>query len=96
MLRERHPLGPACRAASDLSDVATPADFPDEVSSNLQSRTARIEFEAQKRISKSSVCQGQGWQRNIVMNGSPHLPTGIRQWFGDSRGRRKAIRSSSM
>jgi hypothetical protein len=30
--------------------------------------------------------QGQGWQRNIVMNGSPHLPSGIRQWFGDSRG----------
>jgi hypothetical protein len=33
------------------------------------------------------VGQGQGWQRNIVMDGSPHLPTGIRQWFGDSRGR---------
>jgi hypothetical protein len=29
--------------------------------------------------------QGQGWQRNIVMNGSPHLPASIRQWFGDSR-----------
>ena len=32
------------------------------------------------------VGQGQGWQRNIVMNGSPHLPGSIRQWFGDSRG----------
>jgi hypothetical protein len=32
------------------------------------------------------VNQGQGWQRNIVMNGSPHLPAGVRQWFGDSRG----------
>ena len=30
--------------------------------------------------------QGQGWQRNIVMNGSPHLPPSIRQWFGDLRG----------
>ena len=30
--------------------------------------------------------QGQGWQRNIVMNGSPHLPANVRQWFGDSRG----------
>src|SRR5438105_8844954 len=30
--------------------------------------------------------QGQGWQRNIVMDGSPHLPASIRQWFGDSRG----------
>jgi hypothetical protein len=32
------------------------------------------------------VGQGQGWQRNIVMSGSPHLPAGIRQWYGDSRG----------
>ena len=30
--------------------------------------------------------QGQGWQRNIVMNGTPHLPPSIRQWHGDSRG----------
>jgi hypothetical protein len=36
------------------------------------------------------VGQGQGWQRNIVMNGSPHLPAGIRQWYGDSRGRWEA------
>jgi hypothetical protein len=26
------------------------------------------------------VGQGQGWQRNIVMDGSPHLPANIRQW----------------
>jgi hypothetical protein len=32
------------------------------------------------------VGQGQGGQRSIVMNGSPHLPPGIRQWYGDSRG----------
>ena len=32
------------------------------------------------------VGQGQGWQRNIVMNGSAHLPANIRQWYGDSRG----------
>jgi hypothetical protein len=32
------------------------------------------------------VGQGQGWQRNIVMNGGPHLPSTIRQWYGDSRG----------
>jgi hypothetical protein len=30
--------------------------------------------------------QGQGFQRNIVMNGSPHLPLQIRQALGDSRG----------
>jgi hypothetical protein len=33
------------------------------------------------------VGQGQGFQRNIVMNGTPHLPPTVRQWFGDSRGR---------
>jgi len=33
------------------------------------------------------VGQGQGGQRNIVMDGRPHLPPGIRQWYGDSRGR---------
>jgi hypothetical protein len=32
------------------------------------------------------VGQGDGWQRNIVMDGNPHLPAGIRQWYGDSRG----------
>jgi hypothetical protein len=32
------------------------------------------------------VNQGQGFQRNIVMSGSPHLPAGVRQWYGDSRG----------
>jgi hypothetical protein len=32
------------------------------------------------------VGQGQGWQRNIVMDGRPHLPPTIRQWYGDSRG----------
>src|SRR6266436_5835240 len=32
------------------------------------------------------VGQGQGLQRNIVTDGSPHLPAGIRQWYGDSRG----------
>ena len=32
------------------------------------------------------VGQGQGWQRNIVMNASPHLPASVRQWYGNSRG----------
>jgi hypothetical protein len=32
------------------------------------------------------VGQGQGWQRNIVMDRRPHLPANVRQWYGDSRG----------
>ena len=31
--------------------------------------------------------QGQGWQRVIPVDASPHLPPSIRQRFGDSRGR---------
>jgi len=33
------------------------------------------------------VGQGQGWQRFIPVDGSSHLPSHIRQRFGDSRGR---------
>jgi hypothetical protein len=33
------------------------------------------------------VGQGQGWQRVIPVDGSPHLPSSVRQRFGDSRGR---------
>jgi hypothetical protein len=31
------------------------------------------------------VGQGQGWQRVIPVTDRPHLPAGVRQWFGDSR-----------
>jgi hypothetical protein len=52
-------------------------------------------FQGFKRIVQSpngismfyDIGQGQGYQRNIVMNGTPHLPSSIRTWFGDSRGR---------
>jgi hypothetical protein len=33
------------------------------------------------------VGQGQGWQRIVPVDGSPHLPGQVRQRFGDSRGR---------
>jgi hypothetical protein len=33
------------------------------------------------------VGQGQGWQRTIPVDGSSHLPSQVRQFFGDSRGR---------
>ena len=31
--------------------------------------------------------QGQGWQRVIPVTSAPHLPSHVRQWWGDSRGR---------
>ena len=33
------------------------------------------------------VGQGQGWQRVIPVTERPHLPSHVRQWWGDSRGR---------
>jgi hypothetical protein len=33
------------------------------------------------------VGQGQGFQRNVVMSGRPHLSSRVRQWHGDSRAR---------
>ncbi len=30
--------------------------------------------------------QGQGWQRVIPLTGRSHLPSQVRQWWGDSRG----------
>jgi hypothetical protein len=33
------------------------------------------------------VGQGQGWQRTIPITNTPHLPSNVRQWWGDSRGR---------
>jgi hypothetical protein len=52
------------------------------------------DFGGYRRIVQSSgtvsifydVGQGQGWQRIIPVDGSPHLPQSIRQRFGDSRG----------
>jgi hypothetical protein len=31
--------------------------------------------------------QGQGWQRNIPITTAAHLPSSVRLWWGDSRGR---------
>jgi hypothetical protein len=31
--------------------------------------------------------QGQGWQRTIPVTNRPHLPSHVRQWWGDSRAR---------
>jgi hypothetical protein len=31
--------------------------------------------------------QGQGWQRVIPVTANPHLPSQVRQWWGNSRGR---------
>ena len=71
------------------------ADGPEDRNLSERCMSAQLpDFSGFRRIVQSpgqvsmfyDVGQGQGWQRNIVMNGSPHLPVGIRQWYGDSRG----------
>ena len=50
---------------------------------------------AHRAVSPGSVAifcdvgRGQGWQRSIPVDGSPHLPGHVQQRFGDSRGRRE-------
>ena len=44
-------------------------------------------MQAPGQISMFYETGNDGWARSIVMNGSPHLPSTVRQWWGDSRGR---------
>jgi pimeloyl-ACP methyl ester carboxylesterase len=73
--------GPPAAPSSDLSGVATPADFPDEVFTSLQSRTARIEFEVPK-----SDFEKLGWQPAhlsiaIPPDPNPNVPLKLRGWY---------------
>lgn len=73
--------GPPAVPPADLSGVATPADFPDEVFSNLQERTFRIEFEVPK-----SDFEQLGWQPaslavSIPPDPSPTAPLKLRGWY---------------
>jgi hypothetical protein len=43
--------------------------------------------QAPGQISMFYETGNDGWSRTIVMNGTPHLPSSVRQWWGDSRGR---------
>ena len=73
--------GPPAAPPSQLSEVATPADFPDEVFRSLQSRTARIEFEVPK-----SDFEKLGWQPasvpgSIPPDPNPNVPVKLRGWY---------------
>jgi hypothetical protein len=71
-------------------------DNPEDRSRSERCMAAVLpDFSGYRRIVQSpgtvaifyDVGQGQGWQRNIPVDKSPHLPSHIRQRFGDSRGR---------
>jgi hypothetical protein len=72
------------------------ADGPEDRSLSERCMQARLpDFGGFRRIVQSpgsvsifyDVGQGQGWQRTIPITGRPHLPSQVRQWWGDSRGR---------
>ena len=73
--------GPPAVSAADLSDVATPANFSDEVFSNLQRRTFRIEFEVPK-----TDLEVLGWRPtylpfSVPPDSAPGVPHKLRGWY---------------
>jgi pimeloyl-ACP methyl ester carboxylesterase len=73
--------GPPAAPASDLSAVATPSDFPDEVFSSLQSRTARIEFEVPKTDFEKLGFQPTHLPVSIPPDPNPDVPLKLRGWY---------------
>ena len=73
--------GPPAAPPSDLSAVATPADFPDEVFSSLQSRTARIEFEVPKTDFEKLGFQPAHLPVSIPPDPNPDVPLKLRGWY---------------
>jgi hypothetical protein len=72
---EDRTLGERCMAAQ-LPDFGGAAGFFPQI---IQSPQAVSIF--------YDTGQGQGWQRVIPITDRPHLPSHVRQWWGDSRGR---------
>jgi hypothetical protein len=70
--------GPEDRAMTERCMVAVLPDF---------GGFRRIVQTAQAVAIFYDVGQGQGWQRVIPITTKPHLPSHVRQWWGDSRGR---------
>ena len=73
--------GPPNVPAADLSEVATPADFADEVFSSLQTRTVRIEFEVPK-----TDFEVLGWRPTylpvlVPPDPAPMTPHKLRGWY---------------
>jgi hypothetical protein len=72
---EDRTLGERCMAAT-LPDFGGAAGFYPQI---IQSKDSISIF--------YDTGQGQGWQRIIPITNRPHLPSSVRQWWGDSRAR---------
>ena len=90
--------GPPDAPAADLSVVATPERFPDEVFSSLEGRTFRIEFEVPKTDFEKLGWQPASLPVSIPPDPSPTVPLKLRGWYikgdgltrnghGDNQGR---------
>lgn len=73
--------GQPAAPVTDLSEMATPGDFPFEVVSSLEPRTWRIEFEVPK-----TDFEKLGWTAKwvplvIPPDASPNVPVKLRGWY---------------
>lgn len=73
--------GPPYAPAADLSVVATPAHFPNEVFSSLEGRTFRIEFEVPKTDFEKLGWQPASLPVSIPPDASPTVPLKLRGWY---------------
>ena len=71
------------------------ADGPEDHGLGMRCMSAQLpDFGGFRQITQSAGAvsifydtgQGQGWHRTIPVDGSPHLPSSVRLWWGDSRG----------
>ena len=69
-----------------LSTRCLGAQLPDFAYVTMHLKYSRIVQSPESVSIYYDTGMGQGWQRIIPVNGGPHLPSSVRQRFGDSRG----------
>jgi hypothetical protein len=75
--------GPEERGFTERCLSASPVDFGGAVSSAIR----RIVQSPGQVSMYYEGTTGRGWSRNIPITTAPHLPSSVRQWLGDARGR---------
>ena len=92
----RHAEAPPYYLTGGAAGVINRADGPEDRSLGERCMSAALpDFGGLRRIVQRpggiamfyETGQGQGWPRNIPIAAAPHLPSDIRQKWGDSRGR---------
>ena len=82
--------------AGSAGGVMSRSDGPEDCGQSERCLGASLpDFGGFRRIVQSSgnvaifydTGQGQGWQRIVPITTAPHLPSSVRLWWGDSRGR---------